>query len=212
MRNLKIHFTTVILLIAFLALTFEGYSQDMPTEDPLPRKIEIDGMKLAATEAEVPINATLEEAWKVLTQKYIDVDEVFLGIVKSGALDGLPETGDGAARYCDINFKKREIKVKEKIVDWQVTDQRKEYMYDVYEFENFPLKKMYNVWGVKENNGQVVLYNKVFYKMNPGIMTGLMRGQMKKLAVNGVLSYKHFLETGEGNVAVNELLKKYKHL
>ncbi|MGI9542449.1 MAG: hypothetical protein ACR2MX_04270, partial [Cyclobacteriaceae bacterium] len=115
-------------------------------------------------------------------------------------------------RYCDINFKKREIKVKEKIVDWQIADQKKEYMYDVYEFENFPMKKMYNVWGVREENGEVFLYNKVFYKMKPGMMTGLMRGQMKKVARDGVLSYKHYVETGEGNVASKVLREKYKNL
>lgn len=212
MKNSKIHLPVIFVGLAFTALPVWGYTQSPSTEDPPPKKIEIDGMKLAATEAEVPVNATLDEAWKVLTQKYIDVDEVFLGIVESGGLDGLPETGNGAARYCDINFKKREIKVKEKIVNWQEADQQKEYMYDVYEFKNFPMKKMYNVWGVKESNGQVLIYNKVYYKMKPGIMTGLMRGQMKKLAVNGVLSYKHYLETGEGNVASKELLEKYKHL
>ena len=175
-----------------------------------PKKIEIKGFELNATAYEVEVNGTIEEVWKALADEYINVDQISIGIVESGPVDDHPTTGNGAVRYCDINFKGKELNIKEKIVDWKVDETNKEFMYDVYEWKNYPLKKMYQVWGVREANGKVYVYNKIYYKMKNGFLNMMSGGLMKKLAKDGVTMVKHYVETGEGNVDQKVLRKKYR--
>lgn len=177
--------------------------------DP-PRKMKKDGMKLAVVHEEMVVNASPAEAWKVLADEYINVGDYQHGIYESGGEAGMPETGNGAGRYCKIKFGKRDILVKEKIVEWQEGETEKEYTYDVYEWKNYPLKKMYNTWGVKLNDkGETVLYNTIYYRLKPRMMTGMVRGQMVGAAINAILGYKHFLETGRKNIPPDELRVAY---
>lgn len=53
------------------------------------------------------------------------------------------------------------------------------------------------------------VYNVIDYMLKPAMMTGLFRGTMKKNASGAVLSYKHFIETGEGSVPIDELRERY---
>ena len=200
-----------VFLFLFVALFATGLMASTPplTSKP-PKKVKKDGLKLSVVYEEMILDASLEDAWRILADEYIHVGDFHYGIQKSGGLEGFPEMGDGAGRYCDLNFKNKDITVKEKIIEWNVAENQKEYTYEVFEWNNFPLKKMLNTWGLKKNEqGQTVLYHAIYFRMKPGVMTGPMRGQMKKAATNGMLGYKHFVETGERNVNDKELREQY---
>ena len=165
-------------------------------------------VKLKNAYYELVVNASVKEAWAALAQ-YGNVGDFHSGVSKSHYISD-ENLEMGCERYCEIPNGKKTINIKERIVD---IDQGTFYQYDVYEWENFPLKKMLVTWGVKKNEkGQTVMYNSIDYRLKPGMLTGMMRGKMKKNARDGLISYKHHIETGESNVATKELRKKYSEI
>ena len=163
-------------------------------------------IKLKNAYYELVVNTTVDEAWDALAQ-YGNIGDFHSGVSKSAYVSADESLVLGCERYCEIPNGKKTINIKERIID---IEQGVFYQYDVYEWENFPLKKMLVTWGVKKNEkGQTVMYNSIDYRLKPGMLTGMMRGKMKKNARDGLLSYKNYIETGESNLATKELRKKY---
>ena len=84
------------------------------------------------------------------------------------------------------------------------------YTYEVYDSENFSVKKMYVTYGVKlDNEGNTVLYGITEYKMNSGLATRMVKGKLSKGNMDSLIAYKHFIETGEENGDIDSLRKRY---
>ncbi|AUP80858.1 hypothetical protein C1H87_19950 [Flavivirga eckloniae] len=84
--------------------------------------------------------------------------------------------------------------VKEKIINIKDGEY---YIYDVYDWEDFPLKKMNNTFGVKVNaQGKTTIYQITEYRLKPRFLTWIMKGEMRSQARTALISYKHYMETG----------------
>lgn len=166
-------------------------------------------MKLMQIEYELVVDVTPEKAWTVLAN-YGNVASYHSGLISSHALNGSSnEAVLGCDRQCVIPNGKKEIVVREKIIE--IVDGQY-YTYEVYDWENFPLKKMINTFGVKTNSqGQTVIYQNTEYRLKPRILTWLMKGKLRKGSRENLLGYKHYMETNEKNVAIKILKEKYKN-
>lgn len=168
-------------------------------------------IKLKTIQYEVPVNVAPEKAWKIF-ESYGDIGTFHAGLESSSSINGSSNTAKmDCERICYIpRTKTKNIMVKEKIIDYKKGEY---YTYNVYEWENFPLKKMYNTFGVKTNNkGETIIYQLTNFRLKPGFLTGMMKGKLRKGARETLLGYKHYMETGEKRVALKELKKQYKYL
>lgn len=114
------------------------------------------------------------------------------------------ETGVGATRFCQIDKK---ISVSETIVDWKEGEY---YTYEVVDWKNFPLKKMYQTYGVKTgSNGKTILYNKVQYRLSSFFIEWMASGRLKKGTHKVLVYYKDYMETGTVKRPREDLKKLY---
>jgi hypothetical protein len=199
-RNMKIKITTSLVLLLMGMHTTNIYSQN---------KIQ-KNMKLAKVHYEMEVQTTPQKAWEVLAD-YGNVGTFHPQLESSKPINGsLTHAVIGCDRECIIQDGKKRIMVKEKItniVDGQY------YTYNVYDWNNFPLKAMRNTFGVKKNNnGKTVIYQVIEYRLKPGFLTGLMKGKIRESARTSLLGYKHYMETGEKNADMTILKKKYKNV
>ena len=182
--------------------------KSVPTRD-VPRWVKADGMRLRAVSFETEIDADIDTVWAELADNYVNIHQIQAPITASYGLTNEPETGPGAVRHCDINFNGRKVAIKERITDWIDRPDHKEYTYDVYETKGFPAR-VFNTWRVRVgSDGKTYLANVFYYRMQPAVMTRFMTGQMRRAARNGVLGYKHFLETGQRKTDHKEIVAQY---
>lgn len=188
---------TIICLVLLTVFSFSSF-------------IEKEEIKLKQITYEVIVNVTPEKAWEVL-KSYGNVGSYHSSIQSSKSIGhSKNEASMGCERQCTIDNGKKDIVVKERIVEIK---EGQYYKYDVYEWSNFPLKKLYNTFGVKKNEeGKTVIYQTTDYRLKPGFLTGLMGGKLKKGNRDALIAYKHYMETDEKNVNMDELKKKYKDL
>ncbi len=165
-------------------------------------------MKLTTIEAEVVVDVTPEKAWDILAD-YGNVASFLTQIEDSKSINGSQDRAalDGERR-CTLPSGKKKILLSERITD--IVD-GEYYTYDVYDWENLPLKTMHNTFGVRTNNqGETTIYQRTEYRLSPGFLTYLMKGKLRAGAREALLGYKHYMETGEKNVDIKILKKKYK--
>ncbi|GAB1856970.1 hypothetical protein MHTCC0001_18060 [Flavobacteriaceae bacterium MHTCC 0001] len=89
------------------------------------------------------------------------------------------------------------------------------YRYEGKFKEKSPMAKIFNGFGTttdKDNN--VILYQVLNYRIKPGFLPALAAGKIKKNMRAGLIAYKHYIETGQQNANIKELLKmeEYKTL
>ena len=202
---------SVSFLLLFLVLS-AGYGQSLNNVNGnYPKKEKINGKTFRVAYYEHAINRSPEDVWAEVAGNFVDVEKVSASITESHCESGDLTEGMGAQRYCALEFANRTIQIKEEIIDYTVTDKRKEFTYDVYESKGFPAK-VYNTWIVRVgDDGKTYLGTAFKMRAKFPFPTGMM---MKKLIKqggirNGVLSYKHFLETGQGNLPGEELQALY---
>ena len=184
---------------------------DSPTLD-VPSWVTHDGTRFRAITYEAPVDAPLETVWAELHDGYTRVEEIHTPIRASFGLPGEPETGLGAVRHCDLDFKGRDVAIKERIIDLVEGPDHKEYTYDVYESKGFPAR-VFNTWRVRRGPaGETLLANVFFYRMRPAVLTRPMAGQIRGAARGSVLAFKHYLETGERKVPPGEIQRRYATL
>ncbi len=160
-------------------------------------------MKLTHLEYEVPVAVSAEKAWEVLA-RFTDVGDFHSGVLKSAA-NGAKREGVGTDRTCELPGK---VVVHERICEW---NEGSSYKYDVYAWKKFPLKKMLITFGVrrKASSPEVSIYQTVDYRLSPGFLTVIMKGKVRTSLRDGLLGYKHFMETGEANADMKALRKRY---
>jgi len=164
-------------------------------------------MKLKNIHAEVSINVTPEQMWKVLS-RYGDVSQ-FHGGVRESHPEGesTPAASLGCERVCNIVDMGLQIQLKERIVDYV---EGVSYAYDVYEWKNFPVQAMRFGFALREiSPNSTTLVLDIDYRAKPAWLTPLLAPKMKKLARDILLGYKHFAETGEKRVPLKALKQRY---
>ena len=167
-------------------------------------------MKLKNINEEITINVTPEKMWEVLSN-YGGVSNFHAGVKESFSSEGSINKAEmGSERVCNIVDMGMKIQLKERIIDYK---EGVGYQYEVYEWKNFPLRKMLFGFTITNNlQSNVLLRIDLDYKTKPAFLTPLMAGKMRKLAHDILLGYKHYAETDEKNVPIKLLRKKYKQL
>lgn len=165
-------------------------------------------MKLKKIQWQIPVSVKPEKMWEILSQ-YGNVSQFHAGVVESHKQGGSTDTASlGCERVCNIVDMGIKIVLKERIIEYQ---EGLAYKYEVYEWKNFPIQKMFFRFSVdKATQGRSLLGIEIEYKARPALLTPLLAGKMKKLACNVLLGYKHFAETGKKRVAIKELQEKYR--
>jgi len=165
-------------------------------------------MKLKNVNEALSINVTPEKMWDILS-RYGDVSNFHAGVVESHSLQGsINEAEMGCERVCNIVEMGLKIQLKERIVDYE---EGVGYRYEVYEWKNFPLRKMLFGFSIgKDVQGQALLRIDLDYKAKPAFLTPLMAWKMKALVHDVLLGYKHYSETGERKVPIKALNQRYK--
>ena len=167
-------------------------------------------IKLTEITDEIVVDVSPEKAWMVLNS-YGDVGSYHAGVASSFSLKGSSNEAEmGGERECTIENGKKDIVVVEKIVE---IVEGSHYKYEVTKSENFPIQKFYNTFGVKTNAmNQTVIFIKSQYRLDPGFLTGLAKGKLKKGNHQALISYKHYMETGEPNVDAKTLKRMYRDI
>lgn len=173
----------------------------------------IDNKKFHLLYEEVVIDKSVEEVWNEVAGNFTEGGEIASSINASKGLSGALINGLGAERYLNINFQGKILEVKERIIDYQDCGDHREFTYDVYEAKGSPVKvKTYNTWSVRKGeDGKTYLGNLFIFRANFGLLSGIVG---KKLAQSGsirtgLLTYKHYLETGEKKVDAEKLNRLY---
>lgn len=162
-------------------------------------------IKLTTITEELVVNVSPEEAWEVINS-FGNVGDYHSGIESSKPLNGSDIEGSvGCERQCFIKGKK-DILVDERIIEYVDGSHYKYWA----ESEDFPAKAFYNTFGVKQNKmGQTVIYVITEYRLKPGIMTGLAKGNLRRGDQEALLYYKHYMETGEKNADPEKIKQRY---
>ena len=166
-------------------------------------------MKLKNVHQEIVINTTPPKLWAVLSQ-FGNVSTFHAGVVESNKLEGSDNrASSGCERVCNIVDMGLNIVLKERIVNYV---EGEGYQYEVYEWKNFPVRKMlFSFMIIEGDPGHTILRIDIDYKAKPAFLTPLMAGKMSKLIKDVLLGYKHYAETGEKRVPIKALRKKYKN-
>ena len=164
-------------------------------------------MRLSDVYYEVEVNVSPEKAWDVLT-RYGDIGDFHPSLKSSRSVDGSPVGLEmGSARQCVIPNGRKDVTLWEKVIDLK---EGEKFTYDVYEWKNFPLQRMHFTFGVRERQNKTLLYQQMAYRLRPGFLSGLMKGKLRSGARDGLIGFKHFMETGEIKPDMERLKKKYR--
>lgn len=162
---------------------------------------------------EVSIEKTVDEVWNEVALNFIYIDQVAKGVNFTKCLSGDIINGVGTKRLCNLDFQGKTIEIKEEIIDYKECGDHREFTYDVYEAPDVPLKT-YATWVVRKGkDGKTYLGSAFIFRANVGFLTGAVENKLRKRGLRaGVLAYKHYLETGEGNVDPEKLIELYPSL
>lgn len=165
-------------------------------------------MKLKQIKEKMAIHVTPERMWEILSQ-YGDVSQFHGGVMESHKVPGSEnQAAPGCERVCHIVDMGLHITLKERIVDYHEGDS---YTYEVYEWKNFPLRKMlFGFQILRTDKAYVVLAINIAYRAKPAFLTPLMANKMRRLARDVLLGYKHYAETGEKRIPIRKLKTRYK--
>jgi len=167
----------------------------------------IEGEKMKFLENKVIVNNSPEAVWKALVA-FGDVSTFHSTIDESIVLNGSgAQAMLGAEREVQIPDGINNIINKERII--KIID-GVYYTYDVYESENFPMKKMQVTYGVRlDHKGRTILFSKTFFKFNNALASSLLKNKLDRANKDSLLAYKNYIENGEENADIKELRKRY---
>jgi len=173
----------------------------------LPAQDIIEGEKMNFFENKVIVNNSPQEVWTILSA-FGDVSNFHTTIDDSFSINGsLDQAMLGSEREIQIPDGVNNIINKEKIIHFIDGIY---YTYDVYESENFPIKKMQVTYGVRLNfKGQTVLYSKTYFKFNNALANKFLRKKLDRVNKDSLLAYKYYLETGEKDTDIKVLRKRF---
>lgn len=158
---------------------------------------------------EVVINKSVEEVWAEVAGNFGTAGEISKSTNSSYSLSPGKLSGLGAERYLNIDFQGKTVEAKERIIEFKESTDHNEFTYDVYESQGSPVQvKVHNTWVVRKGaDGKTYLGTVFIYRAKFAPLTGIIGKKIEQSGSlrNGVLSYKHYLETGEKKVAPEKL-------
>jgi len=173
----------------------------------------IKGKRYHVQYEEVEIDATINEVWEEISGNFAKGGDIAKSINSSYGLSGDVTEGLGAERYLNIDFQGKTIEAKERIIDFKECQNHKEFTYYVYESKGSPLQvDTYFTWSTwVGDDGKTYLGTYSIFRAKLPILTGLVGKIIAKSGSlrNGILTYKHYLETGEKKVDEGRLNKLY---
>lgn len=173
----------------------------------------LEGKTFHVLNEEVEINATIDEVWAEVSGNFVNGAEIAHNLNASYGISGDLTEGLGAERFLDINFQGQRIEAKERIVDFRDGGDVREFTYVVYETKGAPIGiKTYNTWYARRSEGQTTYLGNVFiFRANIPLLTGLVGKMLAKSGSirAGLLTYKHYLETGKKKVDQDTLMGLY---
>lgn len=199
-----------ILLMLTIVLSGQVQAQNLnPTNGGYESKRIINGKKFRVLYTEVAIDKTVDEVWNEVAGNFMNIGEIVKGVNYTRCLSGDTTEGLGAARYCNLDAQGKTIEIKERIIEYDDCGDHREFTYDVYESKGFPAKT-YSTWIVRKgDDGKTYLATVFIFRANFAPLTGVIANKLSKDGFrDGVLAYKHYLETGEKKVdgkTLNEL-------
>ncbi|MFK7948920.1 MAG: hypothetical protein AB8G11_15105 [Saprospiraceae bacterium] len=200
-----------LIVAAILLMTINVTAQNInPSNGGYENRRIINKKKFHVLYEEVAIDKTVDEVWNEVAGNFVNVSEIVKSVKSSEGISGNLTTGLGATRQCELDFQGKTVELKEQIIDFKECGDYRAFTYDVYESKGFPAKT-YNTWVVRKGeDGKTYLGTVFIFRANIGIATGIMEKQLKKTGLRtGILSYKHYLETGEKKVSAEKLEELY---
>ncbi|MFK7972325.1 MAG: hypothetical protein AB8F95_18285 [Bacteroidia bacterium] len=205
--------TTRGYLIFAMLVLFAGstYAQNLSSSNGgYENRRTIDKKKYHVLYEEVAIDKTVDEVWNEVAGNFMSIADIIQSVNYSRCLTGDTTQGVGAARYCELDFQGKTVELKERIIEFKDSGDHREFTYHVYESKGFPAS-VYNTWVVRKgDDGKTYLGTVFIFRAKPGILTGMMEKKLKKTGLrDGILGYKHYLETGEKKVDAKKLKALY---
>ncbi len=197
--------------MALVLVTGNIYAQNKtPANDGYELKRVINKKKFHVLYEEVVIDKTVDEVWNEVSGNFMKIGEIVKSVNYTRSLSGDTIEGLGAARYCNLEYNGKTVEIKERIIEFQETGNHRSFTYDVYESKGVPVKA-YNTWVVRiGDDGKTYLGTFFIFRAKLAFLTGMVAKKLKKTGLrSGILSYKHYLETGEKKVAAKKLEELY---
>ncbi len=156
---------------------------------------------------ELVVKGSVEEVWDAIAS-FGNAGSFLSTIDESYPLNGSKViAAEGAERESMVPDGMNNIIFKERIIDIL---EGSHYTYEVYDSENFTLKKMIVTFGVtSDRQGRTILYSRMRYQMNSALMTHFLRRKLNKINFNSLIGFKYYVETGEKNTDIKSLRKRY---
>ncbi len=193
-----IRFKQAQLFVLLLLVVMMGEVHAQQTEN---------ATQLKTISNELVVKGSVDEVWNALAS-FGNVGSFLSTIDESYPLNGsMVIAAEGSERESMVPDGINNIIYKERITD---IVEGSYYTYEVYDSENFALKKMIVTFGVtSDKKGRTILYSRVRYKMNSVLMTHFLRRKLNKINLNSLISYKYYVETGEKNTDMKLLRRRY---
>jgi hypothetical protein len=173
----------------------------------------IGGKTFRVLSDEVVIEKSIDDVWNEVSGNFVNGAEIAASLNSSYGLSGDLTEGLGAKRYLNIDFSGQTIEAKERIIDFRDAGDIREFTYEVYETNGTPLTlTTYNTWSVrKRSDGKTCLGSVFIFRAKPAFLTGIVGKKFAQSGSirNGLLTYKHYLETGEKKVSASRLNELY---
>ena len=154
-------------------------------------------------EDSIVVDATPEQAWAALA-RYNDVGSFHSGLVSSHGLTPDQDGGLGCERFCQVDDN---ISFKQRITEW---NEGHSYSYEVNEWENIPLKEMTVSYSVQKSaSGETQICQVMDFQMSNPMFEAIAQGKLKEGISDSLLIFRHYIETGQSRVPIDEVKEFY---
>jgi ribosome-associated toxin RatA of RatAB toxin-antitoxin module len=164
--------------------------------------------KLREFQVEVDVNASKEQVWDLLFNRFGEVN-IFNPVIE-GSHHASGSKGEvGCERICDIDSK---TSVKERITAASGNDS---FDIEIIESTMPMMNKMFATWGVKDIGfGMTRAQITIRFNTKPAFMGAIMKGMMKGMIKKMVIGLKYHMETGDvvTKDKIKGIAKDYKQL
>lgn len=200
-----------IILSAVLLTAGTLQAQNLnPTNGGYEGKKIINNKTFHVLYEEVIIDRSVDEVWNEVAGNFVNIADIVKSVNSSRSLNPAITTGLGAERQCELEFQGKHILLKERIIDFKECGDHREFTYDVYESVGIPLKS-YNTWVVRKgDDGKTYLGTVSIFRAKFALLTALIAKKLQKTGLReGILAYKHYLETGARKLDPEKLNELY---
>jgi hypothetical protein len=136
--------------------------------------------------------------------RYNDVGSFHSGLVSSHGLTPGQDGGLGCERFCQVDDN---VSVKQRITEW---NEGRSYIYEVFEWENIPLKEMTVTYSVQESEtGETQISQLMDFQLSNPMFEMIAAGKLQEGITDSLLIFRHYIETGQSRVPIDEVRESY---